>query len=127
MASSSEFDKPSPWLKKTDVEPPVVWTIAKVEKKIADDGRAICAISFRESDKLWDVNKTCRLILGAMAKTDDYTKWPGMAIELFNDVTVVYQGKVGGIRCRPAPRHIPASLLERVHESENDDIEWGSR
>ena len=126
MASSSEFDKPSPWLKKTDVDPPVVWTIAKIEKKTADDGRMICAITFRESEKILDANKTNRLILGAMAKTDDYTQWPGMVVELYNELSVVFQGHVGAVRCRPAPRHVPASLAEAVHDADdlNDDIKW---
>jgi len=126
MASIKEFDKPSPWLKKEDVDVPRVLTITRIEKEMASDGRVICAAYFRETEKKADLNKTNRLILGAIAKTHDYTQWAGLVAEYYNDLTVVYGDTVGGVRCRPARNHIPASLQEGVpaDEKEETDVSW---
>ncbi len=122
---------PSKFLKKEDVEPPVLVTIKHVDRvnvaKEGADPEYRYAMTFDELDKPLVLNSTniqmCQLACGGSDDTDD---WIGGHVVLYNDPNVSFQGKItGGIRVRkPKPTaKIPAKKEpESAMAGLDDDI-----
>jgi hypothetical protein len=95
---------PSNYLKKEDFMQPRQLTIdsVKMENISHDDKPAEIKLVmyFNGAPKPMIVNKTVATVLGAMLGNET-DHWPSNTVEVFNDVTVVYNGAVGGIRIRP--------------------------
>jgi hypothetical protein len=116
MPSIDDFNK-SQYLKKDDVDPPLVATIASVEIEDFDDGRKPVA-KFRGDLKPMVLSaRVNREAIADIAGTKDYTAWPGTKIELYRDsnVTGPTGQRVGGIRIRP-PAAAAVSADEDVWE-----------
>ena len=62
-------------------------------------------LSFTETEKKMVLNATNRDIIALnIAKTWDYTKWPGVRIQLYKDAKVRFgMDEVGGLRVRKTP------------------------
>ncbi|HUV64123.1 MAG TPA: hypothetical protein VMW24_09500 [Sedimentisphaerales bacterium] len=100
----------SKFIKKEDVEQGALVTIqAAKEFDVSMENQPTemkwCLI-FKELEKPLVLNVTNMRILEAITGSDSTDDWIGLTVVLFNDKTVVYQGKVGGIRLR-APRQDP--------------------
>ena len=97
--------KTSRFLTKNDVEAPVLVTIKSWEKMNVAQGNQkedikYCLV-FRELEKPLVLNKTNGLRIADIAGSEDFDKWPGTQIVLFNDPNVEFGGKLtGGIRIR---------------------------
>lgn len=113
---------PSKFLKKEDVEPPVLVTIFKVERvnvaKEGADPEYRYAMSFEELDKPLVLNSTnilaCQLACGG---EDDTDNWIGHKVVLYNDPNVSFAGKItGGIRVRKPKTQAktPAKAVEEM-------------
>ena len=95
---------PSNYLKKTDFPAQRQVIIdAVVMENLAQDGHPAdmkVVIYFNGAPKPMVANKTICMVLAAMfgPETDS---WIGKTVEVFNDVTVVFNGAVGGLRVRP--------------------------
>lgn len=103
MKRSDAF--PSKYVSKDDVETPVVWTIAKVEKveMDADDGgkKSPPVIFFTEQESKPLILNNSNWMTIEDAYGDDSDRWTGKQIELFKDPSVMFGGKrVGGVRVR---------------------------
>lgn len=97
---------PSKFLKKEDVEPPLLVTIKHVDRvnvaKEGADPEYRYAMTFEELDKPLVLNSTniqaCQMACGGSDDTDD---WVGSKVVLYNDPNVSFQGKItGGVRIR---------------------------
>jgi hypothetical protein len=92
---------------KDDVDPPVQWTIAKVEKVELDDDeggkKSPPVLFFRDADsKPLILNNTNWMALEDLYG-DESDHWIGQPVELYKDPTVMFGGKrVGGVRVRAA-------------------------
>lgn len=98
--------KTSRFLKKEDVGDGVIVTITNVtQENVAQEGAPAemkwCA-HFKEVDKPIVLNATNGLILATITGSEESDGWIGKRFELFNDLSVVFQGKVGGLRFRKA-------------------------
>lgn len=60
-------------------------------------------LTFEETDKPYVTNTTTRAVIAGFTGRQNSDNWGGCKIVLFNDPTVFYNGKTGGIRAR-APR-----------------------
>ena len=102
----------SNYLKKTDFPAPRQLIIdAVVMENLAQDGHPAdmkVVIYFNGAPKPMVANKTICMVLAAMfgPETDS---WAGKQVEVFNDVTVVFNGAVGGLRVRPVDQAAPAT------------------
>ena len=103
----------SKYLKRGDVDPPVVVTITGYEQvnmaKNGEPQELRWVLKFKELDKPMTLNKTngnriaavVRDVYGVQNMYSDFDNWIGKKIELFNDPSIEYGGKiVGGIRVR---------------------------
>jgi hypothetical protein len=122
--------KESKFLKQSDVEQPVLWTVHGVERvNVAKEGAEPdykWAMSFAESDKPLVLNWTNIQLCEKAFGSDDTDHWNGKKIVLYVDPNVSYGGKVvGGIRVRaPKKAAAPAKAAPVIHppvESELDD------
>jgi len=77
--------------------------IAAVLQDVIGDEQTLKAIlEFKGPTKSMVLNKTNIRILCALFGNDS-NQWIGRTINVYNDVTVVFNGSVGGIRVRPSP------------------------
>lgn len=98
----------SKYLTKEDAGPGMLVTIAGCEsvemQQIGQAPESKYCLSFRETPKLMVLNPTNRdLLLGIFPIRDHTNEWIDHKIVLFNDQTVFFQGKRGGLRIR-APK-----------------------
>jgi hypothetical protein len=107
---------PSTYLKKEDVESPLIVTIARLDEvNVAPQGQPEerkWVIYFSEFDKGMVLNSTNIHAIVQATGCGDTDDWPGKEIVLFVDHTVQYAGKtIGGLRVRPmdAPPARPAT------------------
>jgi hypothetical protein len=96
---------PSTYLKKDDIENPVIVTIDHLEEtNVAAMGQPEekkWVIFFSEYDKGMVLNSTNIHSIVASTGCGDTDDWPGKEVVLYNDPTVSYAGKVtGGLRIR---------------------------
>lgn len=95
----------SKFLKKEDVDPPVLVTIDRVAQNNvamqgADPEMKWC-LYFLELDKPMVLNSTNIHLAGSACGSDDTDGWMGKQIVLYNDPNVSFGGKLtGGIRIR---------------------------
>ncbi len=110
MPNISTYKK-SRWLKKEDVtalsaEQRRTAVDRIEEEKVGDDLKPVCY--FRGIDKGWPINMTGLDTLAELSGSDQTDDFIGVAVELYVDPSVSYQGKrCGGIKLR-APRRRPA-------------------
>lgn len=90
----------SDYLTKADCDPAILVTIAGATiEKLGDDEKII--IHFNELEKGLATNKINLKLMEAFYKSSDTDDWVGKKIVLWDDVSVMYAGKVvGGIRVR---------------------------
>ena len=115
--------KNSQFLTKEDVEPDVLATIKSYEmtdvSMESEARKDRYVLHFKEVDKPMVLNVTNGRLLEAITGSDDFDSWIGQQIVLYNDKTIMFQGKLtGGIRIR-APRNRPALR----HQTEPDATE----
>jgi len=98
--------KTSNYLKKEDVGAGVLVTIkTMVQENMAKDGmpqELKWMIYFNEFQKPLVSNVTHREQIAAYIGSRNSDDWSGKQVVLWNDPSVVFQGKVGAIRIRPA-------------------------
>ena len=107
MPRTSEM-RESKFLKQSDVEKPVMWTIESVEKvnvaKEGADPEYKWAMNFVESEKPLVLNATNIKLCERVCGSDNTDDWENKKIVLYVDPNVSYGGElVGGIRVR-APK-----------------------
>ena len=96
---------PSKFIKQSDVEPSKAVTIRGVKQvNVAQEDKPeelkYC-LFFRELDKPMVLNSTNIQLLTHYLGTDETDDWKGKQVELYNDPTVSYGGKLtGGVRVR---------------------------
>lgn len=119
MKRSEAF--PSKFVSKDDVEIPVIWTIAGVQKvEMDDDGggkKAPPVVSFvEENAKPLILNNSNWMTLEDLYG-DDSDNWTGKKIELYKDASVMFGGKrVGGVRVRKPGNQAPAKTVTDLKE-----------
>lgn len=115
---------PSNYLKKTDFPQPRQLIIdAVVMENLAQDGHPAdmkVVIYFNGAPKPMVANKTICMVLAAMFGPET-NSWIGKTVEVFNDVTVVFNGAVGGLRVRPVAQAVaqPVSQPIQAHADTN--------
>jgi hypothetical protein len=97
--------KNSKFLKKEDVDPAVVVTIAGFEKvNVAMEGAEPdykYAMHLKELEKPLIMNQTNGMILADITRSEESEDSVGLKVELYNDPNIMYGGKrVGGVRIR---------------------------
>lgn len=97
------------YLQKSDLEKPVLLTIAKIaEEDVSSNDRPEkikYVIYFKEAYNPWVPNIGSLEEISHIAGTGDVDRWPGTVIVLYVNPDVEFAGKrVGGIRCR-APKN----------------------
>ena len=118
MGLSRDQAFPSKYLRKTDLGQPLQVIIANVytEEVNNDNGGkdTKCVVTFTDTNiKPIILNKTNWLTIESIHGPDT-DGWNGKVMELFNDMTVLYKGELGGIRVRAvaasaqAPAAVPA-------------------
>lgn len=108
MPSIHELSE-SKYLRKEDVEKPVLATMDKVEQREldGDNGKEKkWVLSFKEeSVKPMVLNKTNGTIIADITGSEEMNDWGGKQIVIFNDPSIFFAGKrTGGIRVR-APKN----------------------
>lgn len=98
--------KSSRFLKKEDVGDGTTVTISHVsQENVAQEGapqELKWCLHFEETDKPLVLNSTNGQIIAKITGSDDSDGWGGKKIELYNDPSVGFGGKlIGGIRVRP--------------------------
>jgi hypothetical protein len=97
----------SKFLKKNDVEPPVNVTIVRYESinvglESGPPEMKWC-LHFQELPKPLVLNKTNGQLIAHYLNTEDFDGWIGKQVQLYNDPTIAFQGRLtGGIRIRLA-------------------------
>lgn len=93
------------YIKKSDLEKPVLVTISKVtEEDVSGSGEMKYIIYFKENFSPWVPNTGSLEEIKSITGKGDVDRWPGTVIVLYVNPDVEYAGKrVGGIRCR-APK-----------------------
>ena len=121
----SEFRKNENWLAKEDFDTPQVLTIIHADTRDMPDGKRKPCLFFKETGmvKAMGVNKTNLGTLNRLFGSDEGDDWVGQRVEVFNDPSVTFQGQVGGLRIRAAPRQVAAAIQHR--EVREDDIAGG--
>jgi len=95
------------FLKQDDVDPALVVTIKCIKDEnvgMDDTDKNIKAIVyFEELEPGLVLNWTNAQVIANICGSEDMDEWHGHRIEIYDDPTVMYAGKlVGGIRIRPA-------------------------
>jgi len=117
----------SKFIKQSDVENPVLWTVTgcerhNVAKEGADPELKWC-LTFAEIDKPLVLNATNIQLCERAMGSDDTDHWVGKKLVLYVDPNVSYGGKVtGGVRVRapkkpaaapaPAPAPVETELID---------------
>ncbi len=103
----------SNYLSKEDCDPPILVQIAWLaqdEIKVDNDQIENRAVLYFHGDiKPLILNPTNRDTLKALLKANTAADLKDKQIVLFNDLTVSYQGRVGGVRIRSAQHQAPVS------------------
>lgn len=116
----------SNYIQKTDLKQPTRLTIDKCEQKnIAQDDKPIemkWVVSFSEDFKPLILNVTNIKAFARATGDDNSDNWGGKQVVLFNDMTVEYQGKMGGIRVYQQMEVADAAPLPEDTTNYSDDI-----
>lgn len=116
---------PSKYLKKEDVDPPVLVTIKGIRQNnvaLEDQPEELkWTMFFKELEKPIVLNSTNIQLLIKSLNTDETDEWVGKQIVLYNDPNVSFAGKItGGIRIR-APK-VTKTEAPKVTDAADDDI-----
>jgi len=114
----------SKFLKKEDVDPPVLATIKDVtQHDVSMENKPEemkWCLEIQESVKPMVLNTTNMKLIEAITGSDLTDDWIGKKIVLFNDPTIMYAGKVtGGIRVRAPKGQQPQA---QPHPVADEDI-----
>ncbi len=106
MPSIADLKKSS-YLTKEDVDPPVVVTITGYDEvNMASEGQPKdmkWCLHFKEFEKPMSLNSTNGQLIAQITGSEDFDGWIGKKVELYNDPSVSFGGKLtGGIRVRRA-------------------------
>ena len=110
----------SKFMKKEDVDPPVLVTIDRVAQNNvamqgADSEMKWC-MYFLEMDKPMVLNSTNIHLASAACGSDDTDEWMGKQVVLYNDPNVSFGGKLtGGIRIRAKKAIVEPVVPQRKH------------
>ncbi len=103
----------SNYVTKEDCDPPIIVQIAYLaNNEIKTDNDRIenrAVLYFHGDTKPLILNPTNRDILKAILHVQTSGELKNKQIVLYNDLSVVYQGRVGGIRIRSAEQQAPVS------------------
>jgi len=119
--------KESKFLKKEDVDPPVMVTIREVtQENTAKEGapeELKWCVTFDELEKPMVLNVTNGQIIAKITGSEDSDDWTGHQIVLYHDPNVTFGGKlVGGIRVRaPKKTNKKATPKPPPEELQDDD------
>ncbi len=115
----------SKYLKKEDVDPAKLVTVASFDKvNLAMDGQPPqhkWVMRFEELDKPMVLNATnirlCEMIFNS-GDTDD---WVGNKLVIYNDPSIQFQGKfTGGIRVRGAKKPATKPTVQNIEDIDSD-------
>jgi hypothetical protein len=107
----------SRFLKKEAITEPQMVTLKSVtEKNVARDNepqKLKLVANFAELEKPVVLNVTNCKVLADVTGTEDFTQWKDAVVEIFNDLSVSYDGDRGGIRLRPVKTEGPPKKTPR--------------
>lgn len=118
---------PSKFIKQSDVEPPKTVTIRGVKQvNVAQEDKPeelkFC-LFFKELDKPMVLNSTNIQLLTHFLGTDETDDWKGKQVELYNDPTVSFGGKLtGGVRVRAVGGQAAKPVAAGAGKFDDDDI-----
>jgi len=119
----------SKYIKKEDVEKPILVTILKIEHEdISQENEPPLykyIMYFTDYEKPLALNQTNIMLSAHALGSEESDDWIGKNIVLFNDKTVVFNGKLGGVRIRAPKTPQPVSTsTNTVQQSDpfDDDI-----
>jgi len=115
----------SKYLKKDDVEPPLLLTVSKIsQQNVAMESESPemkWIMHFSDNDKPLVLNTTNITLASIAFNSEETGDWHNKKIVLYNDPTIMYAGKVtGGIRLR-APKPPVDSQAQEVANKAFDD------
>lgn len=118
--------KTSNYLKKEDVGSGVLVTITRmIEENIGKEGESEdlkWLIYFKEFEKPLVSNVTHREQIAAYLNSRNSDDWPSKQVVLWNDPSVVFRGKIGAIRVRPAGQpQVPQGQFDQMPPTFVDD------
>ncbi len=121
----------SKYLKKEDVDPPVVVTIESWEKvnvaRDNDKAEMKYTLTFAELDKPLVLNKTNGNRIARITGEGEFDAWIGKKVELFNDEDVEFGGKlVGGIRVRKISGQLTPAQQQAHDNVPEDTRDYGN-
>ena len=116
MARLISSYKDSKYMSKDELVHPVVLTVVRVVDEVMPQDQRIRPVAYF-AEAIVDgitikpliLNVTNLGVLARIANIADLDDWPakGVCAEFYNDKSVVYQGNVGAVRCRPVPPEVP--------------------
>ena len=120
----SEMTK-SKYLKKEDCDPAILVTIKNLtEQDVSMENQPEdmkWMLYFTEQEKPLVLNITNNQLIAIATGSENPEGWIGKKIVLFNDPTIMFQGKVtGGIRVRAPKNQAPPAPVERTPGSDDD-------
>jgi hypothetical protein len=106
---------PSKYLRKEEVDQPVLFTIADIKQETVgqgDEQEEKWIMYFREAEKGMVLNSTNMRLLEMITGSDDSDNWMGRQVVAYNDPNISFGGKLtGGIRLRaPKSAHKTAAV-----------------
>ena len=114
--------KTSKFLKKEDVDPPVLVTIKSYdEMNVAMENQAPemkWCLNFHELEKPLVLNQTNGQLISVVTGSGEFEDWLDKKIVLYDDKTVMFAGKVtGGIRVRAARNQPSAPPIQEPEDT----------
>lgn len=111
----------SKFLKKEEVEPAVLATIARISKanvaKEGADPEYKWTMAFEELDKPMVLNSTNLQMIAVICGSEDSDDWVGQKVVLYNDPNVSFGGKItGGIRVRKPKNQAARTATAKAEE-----------
>lgn len=109
------------YLNADDIRKPMLITVRKVqEEKVGTAEKLVLYTD--ELDQGIALGKTTLLQLEEIFESDDTDNWEGNQCVVFNDTSVIFQGKqVGGIRFRKAKNGAAKPLVHKKSKAETPD------
>ena len=121
----------SNYVTKEDCDPPILVQIAYLaQDEIKTDNDQIenrGVLYFHGDVKPLILNPTNRDILMSILGAQTAGDLKNKEVVLFNDLSVVFRGKVGGIRIRSAQQQAPVSHVPDAPPSDYDDYDHSNR
>jgi hypothetical protein len=103
------------YLKRNDVEPPVVLTISSLEEvQVGNPPEPKWALYFAETDRPLILNAINARTIAQLSGSEETDDWPGLQVTLYFDPNVEYDGQTrGGIRVRaPHPNELAGAATQ---------------